>query len=207
MSPLQLRTPSFRSRLRLFFVVIVLIPMITMAVVLFRLIVRAERSQTDAQLAKSRRSRSRSSRELETEAGDVAQQIGERSAARRRGGFTQRPAAVQRAARRPDEARPAPHTPTLRLDGEGRFESGDLPAVAPADLRLLDDQGNPAGRLTVAMESAEEFAHRIEELTGADVVVEEGETRRRLDPGDRAGRSARRGRRRDRWSRLPRPDP
>ena len=35
MSRLQRRTPSFRGRLRLFFVVIVVVPMITMAVVLF----------------------------------------------------------------------------------------------------------------------------------------------------------------------------
>src|SRR5919109_1049504 len=51
MSRLQLRTPSFRSRLRLFFVVIVVLPMITMAIVLFLLIVESERSQTDARLS------------------------------------------------------------------------------------------------------------------------------------------------------------
>ena len=56
MSRLQLRTPSFRSRLRLFFVVIVVVPMITMAVVLFQLIVASERSQTDARLAEAQKS-------------------------------------------------------------------------------------------------------------------------------------------------------
>ena len=49
----QFRTPTFRARLRLFFVVIVIVPMITMAVVLFQLIVASERSQTDARLAEA----------------------------------------------------------------------------------------------------------------------------------------------------------
>ena len=49
----QLRTPTFRARLRLFFVVIVVVPMITMAVVLFQLIVASERSQTDARLSEA----------------------------------------------------------------------------------------------------------------------------------------------------------
>ena len=54
MSFLQLRTPSFRSRLRLFFVVIVVFPMLTMAVVLFQLIVASERSTTNARLSEAR---------------------------------------------------------------------------------------------------------------------------------------------------------
>ena len=49
--------------------------------------------------------------------------------------------------------------------------------MAPAERRLLDEQGKPTGRLTVAMLSAEEFASRVEKLTGADVVVEDGDTR------------------------------
>ena len=65
----------------------------------------------------------------------------------------------------------------LRLDETGRFESGGLPAMAPAERRLLDEQGEPTGRLTVAMLSAEEFASRIEKLTGRRRVVEDGDTR------------------------------
>ena len=175
MSTLQLRTPSFRSRLRLFFVVIVLIPMITMAVVLFGLIVRAERSQTDAQLAKSVTVSQQILRELETEAGDVAQQIGEDQRLADAAASPSDRAVQRRLKDLTDEA--GAEYADLRLDEEGRFVSGNLPAVAPAALRLLGDQGNPAGRLTVAMESAEEFAHRIEALTDAVVVVEEGETR------------------------------
>ena len=51
----HLFTPSFRNRLRLFFVVIVIVPMIVVALVLFQLVSRSEQSQTDAQLSAAQR--------------------------------------------------------------------------------------------------------------------------------------------------------
>ncbi|HEX5780373.1 MAG TPA: diguanylate cyclase, partial [Solirubrobacteraceae bacterium] len=175
MSPLQLRTPSFRSRLRLFFVVIVVVPMITMAVVLFQLIVAAERSQTNARLAQSQTVSQEILRELEVQAGTVAQTIGQdqlladalaeendRAIQRRLDTLTQQ-----------SEARFA----LLDIDGQGRFQSGGLPAVGPAERRLVDQEGGTTGRLTVAMLSPEQYANRIAKLTGADVVIEEDGTR------------------------------
>ena len=175
MSPLQLRTPSFRSRLRLFFVVIVVVPMITMAVVLFQLIVAAERSQTNARLAQSQTVSQEILRELEVQAGTIAQTIGEdqlladalaeedeRAIQRRLDQLTKQ-----------SEARFA----LLGIDGQGRFQAGALPAVAPADRRLVDQDGDATGRLTVAMLSPEQYANRIAKLTGADVVIEEGDAR------------------------------
>ena len=175
MSPLQLRTPSFRSRLRLFFVVIVVVPMITMAVVLFQLIVASERSQTDARLAQSQTVSQEIVRELEAQAGELANRIGR----------DQRLAdAVQTSEERQIQRRldqltkeAEAHYVQLQLTGEGRFESGALPAVAPAERRLVDEQNQPTGRLVVAMLSPEQYANRIATLTGADVVIEEGDTR------------------------------
>ena len=175
MSPLQLRTPSFRSRLRLFFVVIVVVPMITMAVVLFQLIVASERSQTDARLAQSQTVSQEIVRELEAQAGELANRIGR----------DQRLAdAVQTSEERQIQRRldqltkeAEAHYVQLQLTGEGRFESGALPAVAPAERRLVDEQNQPTGRLVVAMLSPEQYANRIAKLTGADVVIEEGDTR------------------------------
>jgi diguanylate cyclase (GGDEF)-like protein len=175
MSPLQLRTPSFRSRLRLFFVVIVVVPMITMAVVLFQLIVASERSQTDARLAQSQTVSQEILRELEAQAGEVAQTIGGdqrlADAAAEDSGR-----AVQRrldALTNEAEARYV----QMSITDEGRFESGALPGVAPAERRLVDEQDQPTGRLTVAMVSPEQYGNRIAKLTGADVVIEEGSTR------------------------------
>src|ERR1044072_1161659 len=51
----NLFTPSFRNRLRLFFVVIVVIPMLAVAAVLFQIVTRSEESQTDAQLSEAQR--------------------------------------------------------------------------------------------------------------------------------------------------------
>jgi diguanylate cyclase (GGDEF)-like protein len=175
MSPLQLRTPSFRSRLRLFFVVIVVVPMITMAVVLFQLIVASERSQTDARLAQSQTVSQEILRELETQAGEVARTIGgDQRLADAAAQDSDR--AVQRrldALTKETEARYV----QLSITDEGRFVSGALPGVAPVERGLVDEQGRPTGRLTVAMISPEQYGNRIAKLTGADVVIEEGSTR------------------------------
>ncbi len=171
MSPLQLRTPSFRSRLRLFFVVIVIVPMITMAVVLFQLIVASERSQTDARLAEAQTVSQQIIRELEADAGEVAGEIG-RDQRLADAVATSDDRAIQR---RLDtlateaEARYA----RLELSGMGGFEAGGLPAVAPATRRLVDENDEPTGRLTVAMLSPDQYASRISKLTSADVVVEQ----------------------------------
>ncbi len=175
MSRLQVRTPSFRSRLRLFFVVIVVVPMITMAVVLFQLIVASERSQTDARLAEAQTVSQQIVRELETEAGEVAQRIGRDQLLADAVEVSDERAVQQRLDRlgRQEEARYV----QLQLDGVGRFESGGLPAVAPATRRLLDESEDPTGRLRVAMLSPEQYASRISKLTGAAVVVEQGDSR------------------------------
>jgi diguanylate cyclase (GGDEF)-like protein len=170
MSFLQLRTPSFRSRLRLFFVVIVVIPMITMAVVLFQLIVESERSQTDARLADAQRVAQEVLREEEAAAGEVAREIG-----RDQGLANAREARDERAIQRRLEALAvdtAARYVDLRLDALGDFQAGELPAVAPAQRRLVDQQDRPTGRLTVAMVSPDQYAERISELTRAAVVIE-----------------------------------
>jgi diguanylate cyclase (GGDEF)-like protein len=175
MSPLQLRTPSFRSRLRLFFVVIVVVPMITMAVVLFQLIVASERSQTDARLAESQTVSQEILRELETQAGEVARLIG-RDQRLADAIAAEDDRAVQRRLdqlMRQSDARYV----QLQLTGRGRFLAGGPPAMAPAQRRLLDAQGKPTGRLVVAMLSPEQFGNRIQKLTGADLVIEQDDAR------------------------------
>src|SRR5215212_2309340 len=72
----QLQSPTFRARLRLFFVVIVVFPMITIAVVLYQLIVASESSQTDARLAQSQTVALGIYKEEQKQAGALADQIG-----------------------------------------------------------------------------------------------------------------------------------
>ena len=175
MSRLQVRTPSFRSRLRLFFVVIVVIPMITMAVVLFQLIVASERSQTDARLAQSQTVSQEIVRELEVEAGEVAGRIGRDQ--RLADAIAQEDdRAIQRRLDVLTKEEGARYV-QLQLEDVGRFESGGLPAVAPVEAGLVDGEQQPTGRLVVAMLSPEQYANRISNLTSADVVIEQGESR------------------------------
>jgi diguanylate cyclase (GGDEF)-like protein len=172
MSFFQLRTPSFRSRLRLFFVVIVVVPMITMAVVLFQLIVASERSQTDARLSEGHTVAQEVLREQQAAAGDIAQEIGgDQGLADAREAGDER--AIQQ---RLDalSARTDARYVELRLNSLGTFEAGEPPAMAPVERRLVDEQQQATGRLIVAMLSPEQYADRISNLTGADVVVEQG---------------------------------
>src|SRR5918992_1519342 len=167
--------PSFRNRLRLFFVVIVIVPMIAVAVVLFQLVVESDRSQTDARLSEAQRvafamyeeSRARAGRA----AGDIAgdQQLADALDAGRR------PAIQGRLDQLAMETRT--RFVRLELDDDGTFDSGRLPAVAPARSPLVDAQNRPAGELTVSTSSAEQYAEDVSRLTGAEVVVSsDGET-------------------------------
>ena len=175
MSRLQLRTPSFRSRLRLFFVVIVVVPMITMAVVLFRYRGVGAEPDRRGRLAEAQTVSQQILRELEAEAGEVARQIGQDQQLADAVEVSDDHAVQQRLDRlaREEEARYV----QLQLDGLGRFQSGGLPAVAPATRRLVDESEDPTGRLRVAMLSPEQYASRISKLTGAGVVVEQGDSR------------------------------
>ena len=71
----NLFTPSFRNRLRLFFVVIVVIPMIAVALVLFQIVTRSEESQTDAQLSEAQRVATNLYRESATRANAAGREI------------------------------------------------------------------------------------------------------------------------------------
>jgi diguanylate cyclase (GGDEF)-like protein len=169
MSLRSLLTPSFRSRLRLFFVVSVVVPMLTMVVVLFALVIRTEESNTDARLSTALVVATRVLTEERTEAGNVASRIA-----------TDQPLADARAERDRRAVRARLQALTdresaqyvdLRLDDFGTFDAGELPAVAPAERPLETEQRVRRGEITVAMLSPEEYGRRVEDLTGASVVM------------------------------------
>src|SRR4051794_12998034 len=129
----QLQSPTFRARLRLFFVVIVVVPMITIAVVLYQLIVASESSQTDARLSESQTVTQEIYAKEQQVAGSVADQIGKDQ---------QLADALDAGDRRAVQARLDTLTKRLeaqfvrlRVDGKGRFESGSQPAMASATRR------------------------------------------------------------------------
>jgi diguanylate cyclase (GGDEF)-like protein len=165
----QLRNPSFRARLQLFFVVIVAAPMIVLAVVLFNLIAQSDESRTDAQLFTAQTAAQTEFSEEAQTAARVAGRIaddqrlanaladGDRAAAQARLEIL----AHQSGAR----------FVSLRLEGQAPLQSGRLPAMPTVERGLVDDQGESAGRLIVGMVSPETYAERVSRLTGAEVVV------------------------------------
>src|SRR5215210_759383 len=152
----DLFTPSFRNRLRLFFVVIVIIPMIAVALVLFRLVAESEQSQTDAQLGQAQRVAANLYRDRERRASAVGRAIvadRELQAAISR----RDTAGVQRRLEQLSQESGAQRV-ILRLDGQGAFEAGSPPAVAPARNELLDQEGDQVGEVIASVESAADFA-------------------------------------------------
>jgi diguanylate cyclase (GGDEF)-like protein len=170
MSVRQALNPGFRNRLRLFFVVIVIVPMIAVAIVLFQLVARSRDSQTDARLSQAQRVASAVYDDNREEAGRAAETIGRDQQLSRavEEGDDQ---AIQR---RLDALALRARYIDLRLNGGTRFEAGRLPAVAPASARLVaPDQSSETGRMTVSVSSADHYAETVSRLSGADVVLSE----------------------------------
>jgi len=160
---------SFRNRLTVFFIVLVILPMIVVAAVGFVLASDSEQGKTDARLSEAQRSASGLFREFQDRAESAARVIGqdpglsaaiqarERPRIQRRLDLVARDARASRA--------------IMSLEGAGRFEAGRGDAVAPARTRLIDTRGKSAGVLTVSVISAKDYAELVERVTGAEVVV------------------------------------
>ena len=163
----QLRKSSFRSRLRLFFVFIVVVPMIAMAVVLFLLIGESQRRQTDSMLFQAQLAVEQLDGDLQAEAGQVAETIerDQRLANARASGKR----AIQDRLSTLAEETGAAYV-HLNLSTLGDFRAGSPPAMAP-DSRRLVAGGEETGRLTVAMLSADQYVERVSDYTDAEVAV------------------------------------
>jgi diguanylate cyclase (GGDEF)-like protein len=180
-----LRQLSFRARLRLFFIVIVIFPMITMAIVLYQLIVASETSQTDARLSESQTVALGVYQEEQDRAGQVAQDIGrdqQLADALDSGDKKDVQDRLDTLARRADV-----RYVELKVEDKGTFTSGSVPAVAAANRRLQDENRKPTGEITVAAMSPEQFAQRIAGITASEVVIDQGDKQLATTKADAAG--------------------
>ena len=166
-------TPSFRNRLRLFFVVIVVIPMVAVALVLFRLVSASEEGKADARLAQAQRS-----------AQGVYAADGDRAASAALPFVNDQALADAirgrdsgRIQRRLDELQASsPATRVgLNLSGIGRFDAGTGIALAPSRRPITSADGNSSvGTITISVRSAQAFADELRSLNGVQAVITDG---------------------------------
>ena len=160
---------SFRSRLTLFFVLIVIVPMVSLTVVLFSLIADNENGKLDARVA-ARQDAALNLYRADREQADAAiVQVGA-------------DVALATALREDDAAsarvRAARLLTELQLKrivvtrGALTFiDVGSSTAVFPATRELQDTDGTSIGRLHVSVTGPRAFAKLVKRVTGLDIVV------------------------------------
>ena len=166
-----LRNVSFRRRLALFFVVIVVVPMLAVSFMVMRLIETRAQGQADAEISAQH-----------TVAGRMFGEVQGASAAaldvvlrdRVFGSSLQR-GNIPRAQKRAGQllGRGIERIIVVR-DGEPVVDAGDRRAVAPASRDAVSAAGTPVGRVEVSVVDAATYARRVWSLTGLDVVVLNG---------------------------------
>src|SRR4051794_26429571 len=165
---------TFRSRLRLFFTIIVIVPMIAVALVLFVLTGRSETGKADAAIAAGLRNAfavyhadsDRARPGLRAVATDpdlrAAVESRDRRAARRRLALILR--------RQPSLVSIELYAPSGGLVAR----AGSAAAVASASAPLSGGGGRRLGTLSVSTTAASAFANEVSRLSGRDVTVFRG---------------------------------
>src|SRR4051794_13372187 len=162
---------SFRARLTLFFVLIVIVPMLSVAIVLFRLISDNENGKADASVAASQRAAGHLYADAQRQAGAAVRVVG-----------TDQQLAM--ALRTPDAAAARQRAQELAgqqgierivlVGGPFPLDVGNKDAIAPARRDLVGQANQRFGRLEVSVESADEYARDVRRITETEVVVTEG---------------------------------
>jgi diguanylate cyclase (GGDEF)-like protein len=162
---------SFRARLTLFFVLIVIVPMLSVAIVLFRLISDNETGKADASVAAAQRAAGHLYADAQRQAGRTIRVVGsdEQLALALRAGDAQ--AARDRAQ---ELARQQGIERVVLAGGPFPLDVGDRDAVAPTRRDLVGEADEHFGRLELSVESAREYAADVKRITETDVVVKEG---------------------------------
>jgi diguanylate cyclase (GGDEF)-like protein len=160
--------PSFRGRLRLFFLVIVLLPLVAVGAVLFVLLSHSDERRIDGRLTEAEKGAGALLQEQQLQAGRVVRRIArdrtlavvlrarEEPAIRTRLGVLTRRS----------EARQV----RLRIDRIGTFDTGRGPSVGVRSAPLANGR-RTVGRLTVAMTAAQAFADRLHRLLGVEAHI------------------------------------
>ena len=169
---MPLLQPTFRGRLRLFFVVIVIVPMIAFAAVLFQLLDATDDSKLDSKIAEAK--------VVATNMFDVKRQDAMTAAlqARRDVGLasalSDRDAAAVRQRLEALARRVGAQRIELVRNGFGRFQTGTPTAIAAARGQLQDSDAREIGEITVSVASARDYASEVRRLLEFHAQVDRG---------------------------------
>ncbi|MBW3653552.1 MAG: hypothetical protein KY433_08165, partial [Actinobacteria bacterium] len=174
---------SFRNRLTLFFVLIVIVPMLAVAFLLFRLIDESERGQTAAAIAQQHNTAHKIFREQRQLAAAALREVARRQrttpAIRDLRSALQDEARgrarAQEAAERIIEAQKALPPTSRRIQrivfargDRVLLQAGSRTAIAPASAPVQSRTGRELGHLAVSVTDAPTYARRVRALTTTD---------------------------------------
>jgi diguanylate cyclase (GGDEF)-like protein len=161
---------SFRNRLTLFFVLIVVVPMVAVAFVLFRLIADNESGKADARLAANLQSAIHLYQESRTTAERAAARIGadvQLAQALRSGDNAALAARTRELLAREQVRRIA-----ISRGGNALVDVGSPTAVFPGTRNLVGPGGRSFGSLQVSAEEPKDYTGLIERVTEGQAVVQ-----------------------------------
>jgi diguanylate cyclase (GGDEF)-like protein len=164
---------SFRGRLRVFFTIIVIVPMIAVALVLFALTSESETGKADAAIAAGLRGALAATDDAGARAEPALRRVARDGPlnAELAGGQVARAGARMREVIR---ANPKIVSIELLRPGGRSVRAGDAGGVAPAAAPLATQTGRPVGTLSVSVTPAAELARRVARLSGLEASVFEG---------------------------------
>ncbi|MEA2280446.1 MAG: hypothetical protein QOK21_1053 [Solirubrobacteraceae bacterium] len=169
MRPRPVLTPSFRNRLRLFFVIIVIVPMVAVALVLYKLVGAAGDGKVDAALAQNQNAAIQLLQQDQQHAGVVANSIvkdGRLATAIRARRSAAINARLVTLAQRVGAAKAA-----LDLRGIGRFETGTGVAVGATRRPINNNNNSSIGTIAVSTRSAQSYADELRSFNHVHAVI------------------------------------
>jgi diguanylate cyclase (GGDEF)-like protein len=160
---------SFRRRLTLFFLLIVVLPMVAVAVLVSALADDSREGKTDARLAASTET-ALALYEDALEQGEADARVAARDGALADALRSADAGAGEAAARRLAAELGVASVAVLDADGKRLAAAGEDDGIASSELELRGSAG-PIGGVVIAPLSAARYADQVAELTGAEVVV------------------------------------
>ncbi|MCD6725851.1 MAG: diguanylate cyclase [Solirubrobacteraceae bacterium] len=160
---------SFRGRLTVFVLLIVLVPMLAVGFALSRLVASGERGKADVRLATSRQVAVNLADQARLQGADIAERIARDPAllrALRRGDHELAQIRLRRWLRETPASRIV-----LRRLGEPLADAGQSEAIFPEIRQLATADGVLRGELMVAVAVASSFAGSVERVTGNPSIV------------------------------------